>query len=239
MEFLKKFIILAAIFVLVSEVVLVIYHYQLSTNIKPKTNPPQKTTTTQVSPSYSNPSSTSQGTATAAKYYYPISSYDSRLTFRYYGLYVTPEQQAEPCGAAFTGYHDGDDLETTAAEQGIAVPVYAIADGVVKELNYVQGYGGLLVLGTMMNSQNYTIYYGHIDLASATVANGEAVTAGEKLADLGAACSTQTDGERKHLHFAIHKGTTIDVRGYVPDVTTLANWVDPKVFLANLGAQSK
>jgi murein DD-endopeptidase MepM/ murein hydrolase activator NlpD len=235
LEYLKKIMIGLAILVLLSEVIFVIYHFE--TTQKKVTTSRETQTQNQMKVTSPTKPNASGAQVPVTKYYYPISNYASRLTFRYYGLYVTPAQQASPCGAPFTGYHDGDDLETTAAEQNIDVQVYAIAAATVRQVGYVSGYGGLMVLGTNIDGQDYTIYYGHINLASVTVGTGGSVTTGEKLADLGAACSTETDGERKHLHFAIHKGTGIDVRGYVPDQATLANWVNPSEFLKNLGAK--
>lgn len=164
--------------------------------------------------------------------YYPMTNFGSRITVRSFGQLVNSTDVVSPCGALFSGYHDAEDLEVTSLEVGLDVPVYAIADGIVREFGPVSGYGGLLVLGVTINGQNYTVYYGHINLGSATLEVGESVKAGQKLASLGAQCSTQTSGERKHLHFAMHVGTAIDVRGYVPTASELAAWIDPKAFLA-------
>jgi len=51
---------------------------------------------------------------------------------------------------------------------------------------------------------------------------------------LGKGYSDETDGERKHLHFAIHKGTKIDVRGYVQTKGELQDWLNPLPLLDNL-----
>jgi len=168
----------------------------------------------------------------AATLYFPMTDFASRITFRTFGQLVRTTDIASPCGATFSGYHDADDLEVASTEVNTEVPVYAIADGTVREVGPVSGYGGLLVLGVTINGQSYTVYYGHINLGSTSLVAGSAVKAGQKLAILGAQCSVQTGGERKHLHFTIHSGTTIDVRGYVPSLDVLTAWVDPKVFLA-------
>lgn len=170
-------------------------------------------------------------TPTAVKLYYPMTDFDGRIAFRTFGQLVKRSDAVTPCGAAFSGYHDADDLEVTAAEVSTEVPVYAISSGVVREVGPVSGYGGLLVLGTTVNGQDYTVYYGHISLGSTALVAGESVKAGQKLASLGAQCSTQTDRERKHLHFAIHKGPNVDVRGYVPNLSELSAWIDPRAFL--------
>jgi len=43
--------------------------------------------------------------------------------------------------------------------------------------------------------------------------------------------SAETDGERKHLHFGIHKGSDIDMRGYVAIEEELENWIDPQTVI--------
>ena len=199
---------------------------------------PKPTTSTQPSSSQNNSSPSPapmQATPTpvpAATLYYPMTNFDNRITVRTFGQLVKTTDVVSPCGAPFNGYHNADDLEVTAAEVNADVPVYAVVDGTVREVGPVSGYGGLLVLGVTINGQSYTVYYGHINLGSTSLVAGSAVKAGQKLAILGAQCSVQTGGERKHLHFTIHSGTTIDVRGYVPSLDVLTAWVDPKVFLA-------
>jgi len=179
-------------------------------------------------------------TPVVATLYYPMSGFDARISVREFGKLVKATDVVSPCGAPFSGYHDADDLEVTPAEVNVDVPVYAVADGVVKQVSAVSGYGGLLVLGVTLKDQSYTVYYGHINLGSATLVAGSSVKAGQKLASLGAQCSTQTSGERKHLHFAMHKGATVDVRGYVPTFGELAAWIDPKAYLAdNLATEIK
>jgi murein DD-endopeptidase MepM/ murein hydrolase activator NlpD len=206
-------------------------------------NTTQKTTTiiTQQNGQNSGANTTSlipQTQTSVVMLYYPMTNFNNRITFRSFGQLVKPTDTVSPCGAPFSGYHDADDLEVTAAEVNTDVPVYAITDGMVLEVGPVSGYGGLLVLGVTIKRQSYTVYYGHINLGSTTLVAGNSVVAGQRLASLGAQCSAQTDGERKHLHFAIHIGTAIDVRGYVPTLSVLADWVNPKVFLAEDSASS-
>jgi murein DD-endopeptidase MepM/ murein hydrolase activator NlpD len=201
-------------------------------SFRAKPQPPQTTPPTVQVPENTAPSQPTPTTpAPQVSLFYPMSNYPGRITFRWYGKLVTTTEQAEPCGAKFSGYHTADDLETTSAEKNTNVPVFAISDGTIAQIGRVSGYGGLIVLRTTINNQNYTLYYGHIDLSSTNLSSGDTVKAGQKLSNLGAECSLQTDGERKHLHFAIHKGTGIDVRGYVQNLTELANWINPKNFL--------
>lgn len=174
---------------------------------------------------------------------YPLDNFAARITANDFGQYYPPGGTTNPdrkvCSNAtyYVGYHTANDLETFPNELNIAVPVKSIADGTVREVSPVSGYGGLIVIEYNLGGSTYTAYFGHINLATATVKAGDHVTAGEHIADLGSQCSNINGNVRKHLHFGLHKGTTIDVRGYVPDQTTLSNWVDPKVLLSSLGAQ--
>jgi hypothetical protein len=53
------------------------------------------------------------------------------------------------------------------------------------------------------------------------------VRQGELVGNLGKGYSSQTDGERKHLHLAFLKGDQLDFRGYVQKETDLSRWSDP------------
>lgn len=161
----------------------------------------------------------------------PISNYASRLTVRKFGQLVTPaDAKTLVCGATFTGYHTGDDLETTPSEQNQPIPVSSVADGKIISVSWVKGYGGLIVA----QYPDFTAYYGHIDLSSTTLKSGDKITRGEFLANLGRGCSSQTDGERKHLHFALHRGLSTDLRGYVSAQNQLLNWLDPSTIIKQL-----
>lgn len=149
---------------------------------------------------------------------------------------TTADRQALPCGASFIGYHDADDLEVTKAELNQPVKVHAIAAGIVREVAAVSGYGGLIVIQHTLGGRIVTANYGHINLATATVKQGDIVTPDEVIADLGDQCAPSSGGERKHLHFALHKGDAIDVRGYVVTRSALSAWIDPKQELESLGA---
>jgi murein DD-endopeptidase MepM/ murein hydrolase activator NlpD len=159
----------------------------------------------------------------------PIDRYGERKTLKYFGKLVTSADTAkEVCGKNYTGYHTGDDLEIFSDEIDKDVPVYSIADGKVRQVGHTNGYGGLIVIQYTLNNQIVTAYYGHIVLSSATIKAGDLVQAGQQIATLGKQCSSETDGERKHLHFAIHQGTSINVKGYVQTQAELSAWIDPK-----------
>lgn len=169
--------------------------------------------------------------------YFPLTNYAARGTKRVYGNYIavdTPNDFA--CGDSFSGYHNGDDLEVTPAELNAEVPVYAIADGTVLQANTVNGYGGIIIIEHKLAGQTVTANYGHINLAKASVSKGTVVVAGQKISVLGDNCSSQTSNERKHLHFALHKSSSIAVAGYIAEKAELENWHNPEEYLTSLKA---
>lgn len=171
-------------------------------------------------------------------YSYPISRYQERLTFRKFGRLVTEEEKPPTCGRPFSGYHNADDLEILEGEENKDVPVYAMTNATVISLTNVNGYGGLLVLRSTLDGEDVTMNYGHLNLSTASFKVGDSVRAGQQLAVLGRGCSPETDGERKHLHFAIHKGASVDVRGYLLSQQDLQNWIDPSRLLESKNAKS-
>jgi murein DD-endopeptidase MepM/ murein hydrolase activator NlpD len=197
-----------------------------STTTSPATNP--------------TPAETPASTLTLV---YPLSNFVARITQNDFGKYypvggtTNPDRAVCPNATYYVGYHTANDLETFPDELNIAVSIKSIADGTVREVSPVSGYGGLIVIEYNLGGSTYTAYFGHINLATATVKAGDHVKAGQYIVDLGPQCSGTNGDVRKHLHFGLHKGTAIDVRGYVPDQTTLSNWVDPKILLSSLGAQ--
>jgi len=55
---------------------------------------------------------------------------------------------------------------------------------------------------------------------------------GQVLGLLGAGETSETDGQRKHLHLGIHLGSQIELRGYVESSAQLTNWLDPQSILS-------
>ncbi|HUO75338.1 MAG TPA: M23 family metallopeptidase [Candidatus Paceibacterota bacterium] len=160
----------------------------------------------------------------------PLTNAKSRETKKPFGIYVTPsDSPVSP--EKFTGYHTGLDFETTPAEADIDVPVRALCDGTLLVKEYATGYGGVAVQSCVLDGQPVTVIYGHLKLASITPAVGSAIARGDALGVLGKGYSTETDGERKHLHLGIHKGTTINILGYVQTKAALNGWLDPAPFI--------
>jgi murein DD-endopeptidase MepM/ murein hydrolase activator NlpD len=178
---------------------------------------------------------TSTTIAPAPTLVYPIDRFSERITVNDFGTYYpsggssNPDTKVCPGATYYVGYHTAVDLETFPEEQNTAVPAYAIADGVVRQIGPVSGYGGLIVIESTIKNAIYTIYYGHVDLSTGSLKVGDKVIVGQKIVELGQACLTSNGNVRKHLHFGIHKGTAIDDRGYVSNQTALSNWIDPKI----------
>lgn len=155
-----------------------------------------------------------------------------RVTKKTYGQYITP-QNSPVSPERFTGYHTGADFEIFPEELNIDVPVHAVCAGTLKLKETASGYGGVAVQNCELNGQAITVIYGHLKLTSITKKAGENLDAGETLGILGSAYSTETDGERKHLHLGFHKGTSTNIKGYVSLENQLSDWIDPCLYVCH------
>lgn len=186
------------------------------------TQPHLNTTTTKIA--------TSTNTETSSPFVSPMSNARARITKKHLGTYVTPtDSPVSP--ERFTGYHTGVDFETFLSEQTTDVPIYAICSGKVLIDQFGKGYGGIFVTSCTLNEEPITIVYGHLRLTSIQKKVGDTVTAGEQIAVLGTGYSSETDGERKHLHLGIHTGAIPDTRGYIANKADLANWITIESYL--------
>ncbi len=154
----------------------------------------------------------------------------SRVTKKAFGIYSTPKTSLVE-NDRFTGWHSGTDFETTIEEADIDVPVMAICEGKLLVKRTTSGYGGVAVQGCNIKGEPVTVVYGHVKLASIAVAIGTELKAGEQFAVLGKGYSTETDGERKHLHLGIHRGMAISILGYVQNQADLKDWIDPETIV--------
>ena len=154
----------------------------------------------------------------------------SRITKKPFGIYVSPGN-SPVTPEKFTGYHTGVDFETTSAEANIDVPVYAICSGKILISQFGSGYGGMVVESCTLDGNPITVVYGHVRLTSVSTKVGGTIKAGDFLANLGTGYSSETDGERKHLHLGIHKGATPNTSGYVANKSSLINWIDFEQYL--------
>lgn len=161
----------------------------------------------------------------AASWQDPITRADERVTKKPFGIFVTPDDSpVQP--ERFTGYHNAVDYEALPGEEDAEVGVRAVCGGEILRVQTADGYGGLIVQSCSLDDEPVTVNYGHVDVGSATVEVGNYAAPETVIAHLGQGFSAETDGERKHLHLGIHKGATIDTRGYLPSESELASWID-------------
>jgi len=161
--------------------------------------------------------------STQAQLALSIADFSTRITKKPFGIYITPKNSpVQP--EQFTGYHTGVDVEY----QDITtdVPVYAISDGVITLSETASGYGGVFILKVDINGKPRSILYGHIRPSTLPTV-GRSYTKGEAIAVLGTGYSSQTDGERRHLHFGVLSDSRLDIRGYVQNKAELSGWINP------------
>lgn len=160
---------------------------------------------------------------------YPLSrgeERDKKLTF---GLFVTPNPETNPIDPPerFTGYHTALDLEIFPEEEAQDVPVVAACDGKVLQAEVISGYGGVIIQSCSLDDQEVTVLYGHLDYTRFQKTAGQEVGRGEQIAFLGDDKSPESGDTRKHLHFGIHKGQEIEVKGYAETEGELEAFLDP------------
>ena len=156
----------------------------------------------------------------------PLEPFAERITKKTFGLKVSPgHSPVQP--ERFSGYHTGIDLETFPDEQTTDVPIVAACEGTLVLRRWVSGYGGVAVETCTINGASVTVIYGHLSFSSITATLSAPLAVGERIGVLGQGRSHETDGERKHLHFGIHRGRALELRGYVQNPAELAAWIDP------------
>jgi murein DD-endopeptidase MepM/ murein hydrolase activator NlpD len=159
----------------------------------------------------------------------PLDRASERVTKKPFGIYITPKTSpVQP--EKFQGYHTGTDFEIFPEELNIDVPVHAVCNGKIILKEYASGYGGVAIESCELDSQPITVVYGHLNLASINLKAGDSISAGDLIGNLGNAYSTQTDGERKHLHLGFHKGSATNILGYVNLQSQLSDWIDPCLY---------
>ncbi|MFW5884788.1 MAG: peptidoglycan DD-metalloendopeptidase family protein [Patescibacteria group bacterium] len=156
----------------------------------------------------------------------PLEKPKERVTKKDFGIYITP-QNSPVEGERFRGYHTGVDWEVFPEEIDLEVPVEAICTGDLFVKKFVSGYGGVAVQKCDLEKRPVSVIYGHLDISSVSKNLGEELKAGEELGNLGGHKSSETDGERKHLHLGIYRGSNFSYRGYVDSEEELSDWIDP------------
>jgi len=160
----------------------------------------------------------------------PLKGASERVTKKEFGILITPATSPiQP--ERFQGYHTGTDFEIFPEELNQGVIVQAVCTGNLIKKNEVNGYGGVAVQACKFNEEPITVVYGHLKLSSINVGPGEEIGSGEIIGSLGADKSVETGGERKHLHLGIHKGSKVNLLGYVGSEPELSSWVDPCLYV--------
>lgn len=158
---------------------------------------------------------------------YPVENFESGITLKAFGTYITPENSpVKP--ERFNGYHTGVDIEAGEAIQEVSI--FSIADGELILAQTVSGYGGVVVVQHYFDDEAILALYGHLDMNSVVASVGDNVSMGQELGVLGEAYTSETDGERKHLHFALIPGEKVQLAGYVQNEADLSAWLDPILF---------
>lgn len=159
---------------------------------------------------------------------WPLPEADQRQTPLSFGLFVTPDPANNPIDPPerFTGYHVAMDFEIRDDERTQDVPVSTICSGDVRFSGYAEGYGGLLVQNCRIDRQAVTILYGHLTLAPLP-AEATRLQKGQQIGILAPTRSYESGETRKHLHLGIHRGKTLDLRGYVQTQEELQEYIDP------------
>jgi len=153
----------------------------------------------------------------------PSPDFTSRVTKKTFGTYVNP-RNSPVSPEVFTGYHSALDIEYPDILDDL--PITAVAEGKIIYSGIVSGYGGFVAQQIFIENVPYIATYGHLR-PSTMVKAGTVLKAGESVGLLGTGYTPETDNERRHLHFAILKGTKLDFRGYVQKQSELSLWLNP------------
>ncbi len=164
---------------------------------------------------------------------WPLPDSASRPQLLTFGLHVTPDPEQNPIDPPerFAGYHAALDLEILPGEETTDVPVTAICPGEVIVASTADGYVGVIVHRCVLDGEEVTVLYGHVNPTTFTVHPGDQVGMGQRIASLAVHKSPASGDTRKHLHFGIHKGRDVEYRGYVQTEEELNAFIDPKEVL--------
>jgi len=188
---------------------------------KSSPSPTNKPSDIPTSPATEEQSSNPSPSISQSELLKPIADFDARITKKFFGSYITPES-SPVSPEKFSGYHTGVDVEYDDVEGD--VPVVAITSGEVVTSKFATGYGGVVVIKHLINDKPLFAIYGHLRPDTLPEIDTE-VSRGDTIGYLGTGYSSETDGERRHLHFGI--SLTNSILGYVTRQSDLSNWLDP------------
>lgn len=168
-------------------------------------------------------------TGSTPELHWPLSNGEEREKKLTFGLFVTPNPEENPIDPPerFIGYHAALDLEIFPDEETKDVPVVAACSGKILQTETVAGYGGVVIQSCSLNNEEVTVLYGHLDYNRFQKESGQDAAPGEPIGFLGEKKSPESGDTRKHLHFGIHRGNEIEVRGYVENEEELKSFIDP------------
>ena len=135
------------------------------------------------------------------------------------GYPVDPDvPETSPFGMRWGTLHDGLDFGGP-----IGTPIYAVADGVVKQSGPASGYGNWIIIEHEIDGEIVDSLYGHMAAEGLFVKAGDEVEAGQHIA----AIDSKGFSTGPHLHFGIYPGGWSQGGG-----------VDPKPWLNKLREKS-
>lgn len=209
--------IIIAIISLIAAIIVVMIMILITKKINSKNTAQSPTTTSTIS------ATTEATTQPVNAFAEPVADFKKRVTKKPFGIYITPETSpVQP--ERFSGYHTGADAEYEDVTSD--VPVLAITDGKVILSETSSGYGGVFMISFNLDGTTHTALYGHIRPSSLPKV-GKEFKKGDWTGLLGTGYSSETDGERRHLHFAVLSDDRLDIKGYVQNESQLSGWLDP------------
>lgn len=158
----------------------------------------------------------------------PLLRLGAREVRKAFGRFVTPEN-SPVSPEFFAGYHTGIDYEILPGEEGQEVRVFALCGGRLRQARAASGYGGVAVQECLLGDEPATVIYGHLAANRFAAPIGSYLAPGDAIGVLGGA-GAEAGGGRKHLHLGIHRGASIDIRGYVQSESELSAWLDPNPY---------
>ncbi|MDP3970503.1 MAG: VCBS repeat domain-containing M23 family metallopeptidase [bacterium] len=127
-------------------------------------------------------------------------------------------------------YHMGIDA---GYELNAGDPVYAAADGIVKEAKVRSRFGLVVLIEHQPEKEDRNVtLYGHLRPSDVRVYPGQHVKAGDVIGVLGE--PYENGGWNVHLHFGIHKQPYSNIwiyYGHVRDVNIQNDWYDPALYI--------
>lgn len=145
-----------------------------------------------------------------AEYQYPIADYAKLRSSQVFGQYSE------------AGYHTGDDLIVTDSETVTAV--VAITDAIIVKKETISGYGGVVILEFVQDTQTYHALYTQLNLDSVIAKVGDSITAGETLGQI------QVDKTTWHFGIFPYNGAELLTENVAVDAD-LAKWENPFDFI--------